>query len=450
MKEMIKNETKRRTRRKIIATIAATGGGCLIPVLCVIGFVIIAGCVSAWTVTAKYQIENIKQEAAQAAMSVREYLLDKFLGDVDNNGVFKDSDLNSMAFDRKSLKTMLELVKEYNEDKLEKTIKVEIPGTYKKGTGKYNYSRILFLTNGNTSKVKTIVADKEAYEAWEESGRGYEGTGLKLSELPDYEELKEIDDLEIYSDYTVSWDFYSRSEIMETKSATKKVEITLSNEWIRDRYPVDWQIVYLLCFYDSLDNGGSSTDIDADTGKKIRLKKKYIEEVIADVSQTITMDMVVPDATSDAAFYWAEGYTYPFDAVNYDWGLFAVEQQDVFDYGLYTYYPAFEDSVWDTFRTYKGTFSGYIPVSCLASVRTLTTYEVYKFAIPQGADVAPAQVISDTSKLEALLEKYGHGRTMDMFLYALEELPGGEEIAEKLRKGIQLSEEEKKKQEEDN
>lgn len=455
MKEVIKNEIKRQATKKIIAITVATGGGCLIPVLCVIVVILAIGWVSAASVSSKYQMENIKNQAIEAGQSVRDFFLDLFIKDVSDKNVITDSDLSSMAFDRKSLKTMLELVKEYNNDSCEKKIKVEMPGTFNAGTGDYYYYRVLILRSGNVSKVRSIKTTKAKYTAWMNAtdGDSIEGSGKKLSEEPDYEDIiKEASDLEACKDYIVVTDYYYRTEIVEKKRTTTKVEVTLSNKWIREKYPVDWQIVYLLCFYDSYDNGGKSTDYDEDTGKKIRLKKKYIEQVIEDVSSVITSATIVPDVSPDVVYYQLNGKSHRLDAVSYRWGLLAVTQDDISEYGYGIIYPTFTEKVKHNFKTYTATFTnGKIPASCLATVRTLTTYEVYKYDFDsktvQNKDTVPSSVVTDVSKFEALLEKYGHGRSIEMFLYALAELPGGEEIAEGLRKSIKLSEEEETKDE---
>jgi len=372
--------------KAVLKAVVVTGGGCLIPVMILIIILMVTGIVSATTLNKKYDYEKIKESAVEEGIPPQEYLFNEIYSAASGELKFTEQELRAMVFDANSLKTMFDLIADYNNARLEKTIKVEFEGKFK-------------------------VPSKYSY--WADADEDGEYTKIPKATYENY--------LENHPEY----DPYYEVEEYATKTTTKTKEITLDNTWIREKYPIDWQVVYLLCFYDSFDNGNSSTDFDIN-GKKIRLKKSYIEEMIEEVASEAD---IKEDVSADC-FWVRKGSDYhALDAVHYKWGIGTVTQDEIKDYGAYKAATPFTAKVKYKFKNYTATFRGNVPISKLRSVQTLTTLDSYRTSATGTKADDLMKTTYNISKLELLLEKYGQGRSMEMFLAALEELPGGEEIA---------------------
>lgn len=394
---MAKNKIKKSVAKKVIAATVATGGGCLIPIVLLLIILLVTGMLSAMTLNRKFDYDEIKEEAREEGISAKEYLFNEIYSATTGELHFTEKELKTMAFDKKSLKTMFELIAAYNSEQLTENIAVEYKGRF------------------------SVPA---SYSYWADKN----GDG-------DYSPISKA----TYNSYLLKdpgFDFYKTVKEYKTKYEYIEKDICLNNTWIREKYPVDWQIVYMLCFYDSFDNGDSSTDYDVN-GKKVRLKRSYIKEVIEDVSGEIR---VKEDVSADCL--WATRGTgtkkHALDAVNYDWGLGKVTQEEITDgYGAYKSITPFYAYVKYRNKRYRAYFTGNVPVSRLIAVQTLTSYD--KYGISATGDVSASDLINSTydiTKLEMLIEKYGHGRDVEAFVSALKELPGGEDIAAEIELAI--------------
>lgn len=365
-KEAAKRGVKKHARKKIIGMLVATNCGCLIPLLIIVLFVVFSGWLSAYLLSDHYDYKKTKQDAISLGENIRDKFFFLLNRDIMDPNVFTDKLLDSMIFDRKSMKTMLELVEKYNTDNLEKRLNITF-------SGYYYY----------TVKTNNRYVSRKAYVT------------------------------------------------------TNKTVVIDDAKWVRQKYPIDWQTVYLLCYYDSFDNGDASNDFD-ENGKKIRLKKKYIEKVIEDVANETY------DIGADYVFY--EQYDkndekHDLYVNSYDWKS-TVSQADVSKYGEHVSY-SFTQRVG---LNKTGHFKGNIPITKIAGVQTLTTYERYDYGEGKQNPTLRKEIIYDISKLEGLLEEYGNGRDVKTFIFAMEQLPGGEKIAAEIEFAMKKIEEKKREQ----
>ena len=283
--------------------------------------------------------------------------LPELIAAVKDKSLFTDDMVESTMLDRTSLLRLLEAVNDYNNAALEKSLGIQ-------------------HTKSWSEKKSRRVA------------RSY---------------------IDIDGSYVTRWvtQYY-----IANKTAKEKVEVIVNNRWVRERYPIDWQIVYLFCLFHSMD---AEDDMDlGEDGETIRLKQSFVDEVVGAVACEET---------------WAA------NAVSYSWGWGSITPDEVcHEYGqgkLGSYYTTNKFFVPDS-SIYSGgySYSGYVPLSYLDSVQGLTFIDAY----PGGAigNKDKRTTAYDSSKLLGLIEKYGNGRDLNCFLAALQELPQGIRIADKL------------------
>lgn len=403
-----KKQIKRAATKKIVAVTVATSGGCLIPLIILIIILLVGGFLSAMTLEKKFNFDEIKKIAAEKGVSSQDELFNQIY---DSSGklLFTKQELNAMVFDKRSLKRMFELIYEYNTEELTRKIEVEFTGNYEVWVhdGGYVYWKL----------------DMETYDMTQL-------TELEYEELSD--ELYEI----LMAGGEAPYCLYAwETGYYEEREHTTTQKITLDDTWIRKEYPVEWQIVYLLCYYDSFDNGNSSTEVEE--GEKIRLKKSYIQSVIEDVATDSYLYAVDVSADVEYLRHGTGSSAHDLDSINYNWDkgiLSDVSQDEIIEYGAYMTYPSFKESPWlfELGTTMEITYCGNIPVTKVKSVQTLYSVDDYNYHVSPQDTSDMVSYRYDLSKLEALLEKYGNGRNMEFFLSALRELPGGEEIADKI------------------
>lgn len=415
--DVAKRQIKRAAAKKIVTVTVATSGGCLIPVVVFLIILLVGGFLSAFTVNKKFNFDEIKKTAEQKGVSAQDELFNQIY---DSSGklLFTKKELDSMVFDKRSLKRMFELISEYNKEELKEEINVEFKGTFRVWEPDGGYEYYMY----EAPSYRQVSITKEEYEEYSR------------------EENEKNDETGEEDDWSAPDRILSRVETGEyvTKEHTTTEKVELDDTWIREQYPIDWQIIYLLCYYDSFDNGNKSTEMEE--GEKIRLSKNYIKTVIEDVA--VNSYSVVPDVSADNRYVriGAGDSAHDLDSINYNWdkGLFAsVSQDEIKDYGAYVSHPNFTGRTTYQWRTYTVTYSGNVrPVTKLKEVQTLCTVDSYNTRVaPQDSRDLVSQRYT-LEKLEALLEKYGNRRDMDIFLAALKELPGGEEIAAPIEEAI--------------
>lgn len=382
-KSAVQQEIKRKGRKKIITVILATNCGCLIPLLIIIFSAVFIGMVSSAQVSIRYNYEDIKKEAAELGLSAKEYLFNKLYSDATKKIGFKESDLSIMAFDRKTLNNMFDLIAKYNDEKLEKTINVEFEGSF-----------AVWIHTG--------------YNTYEFQGKTYK-----------YE--------------TGYW---------KTVKAYDVKPIELTNTWLREKYPIDWQVIYVLCFYDALDNGDKAEEYFE--GKKIRVKKKFIEDLIEDVAAKKAEILELCDVGTD--YVWEKYSGHDLDAVEYNWGLLSllkVSQEKVHGYGAYEPITPYYAPYYYQGKVYNVLFQGDYPISELDVVYTLTTKDTYN-----GTTLISSEY--DITKLELLMEKYAPQRDIPFLIAAIKELPGGEEVAAEIEMAYREVEAKRRAEEQQN
>lgn len=377
--------------KKIIHLTILTGGGCLIPLLVFIIIIIISGLLSSITLSKRYDYDDIFANADEG-VSGQEALFDVMYTDIMLGGGFSASELNAMAFDMNSLKRMFGLIQEYNNEILKTKISVDFNGTY---------------------------------SVYEETGTIYYQWDGSASEITKerYEELKKL-----YDEGKSSVLVWEQSE-GETNhyDVSTAVDVVLDNTWLRKKYQIPWQIVYMLCYYDLVEKGNSPVEVDED-GNKIRLSSMYIEQIIGDVKAEELAD-ISSDYVFDELIVNDEKHV--LDAVAYPWGKSVVSQEKIKEYGACIAGTAFYKSVYcsEADKEKSVYFTGYVPISRVKQVQTLTRIDVYEMVEREQTKDDLKETVYTVDKLEALLEKYGNGRDINMLLVALRELPGGADIA---------------------
>ena len=276
--------------------------------------------------------------------------LEELIEAVKDKDLFTDEMVDATMLDRKSLRRLLEAVDEYNKKQLRRTLTIEHTKTWK-------------------IKKTRLVPTYYIY-----NGRRY---------------------------FTYHVETY-----IVSKSAKEGVDIVTDITWTRERYPIDWQVVYLLCIFHSIDY---DEDIEYDEdAKPIRLTKSFIKQVIKDVGCD---------------------YDWEANAYEYDWSGYITSDEVRVSYGRGIYYRGNSFFVPDPSIYSKGyQYNGYVPINYLNTVRDLTYVDFYP-----GGGYANKNFVTtyDCSKLFELLNKYGQERTLGSFLEALKELPQGTRIANK-------------------
>ena len=285
-------------------------------------------------------------------IDVEKCTLDELVEAVKDRRQFTDDMVTGTMLDRRSLIRLLEAVQEYNNEKLRKNVSIEHHVTWQTRTiTKRTY---YYTFNGETYEAEQVIEKIHNHE---------DDVGL---------------------------------------------DILIDHTWTRELYYMDWQIVYLLCLFHSIDY---DEDVEiTEEGETVRLRNSLIKQVMGALKPR---------------FDWAA------NAYEYRWGVLTVKPEKVITtYGKDIYYRENEHFEPDESIYSQGySYTGYVPVSYLRSVNTITGTDYFE----DGAvDEKIWETEYDCSRLIALVNQYGNGRTMTSFLEALRELPHGNQIADNL------------------
>ena len=189
------------------------------------------------------------------------------------------------------------------------------------------------------------------------------------------------------------------------------VDILISeNQSIIQRYPVDWQLAYLLCVYDVIDIGFDGTDDE--TGEKITISKAKVKELIEAIKPKF-------EYVFNPIEYW--GGWYPHLSL----GEVAAHPHNTYSYSI-------PGGVNET----QHHIYYHTPKMVLGKV--ITPWKVDTYILNED-DSYTVETKYDATVFLEVFEKYGGKREVELFLEAMDLLPGGVRIGDEIRKALKES-----------
>ena len=281
---------------------------------------------------------------------------DELLAAISDKEIITDDMMNGWMLDRKSMKTLLKEITEYNNRKAkEKTFAVEVVE---------KWTQII--------PPPTPVPVPEGEE---------DAPKVELS--PIYIPREE----HYYTDILIS-----------------------ENQSIIQRYPVDWQLAYLLSVYDVIDFGYEG--LDDETGEKITISKSKVKEII---------DAIKPK------------FEYVFNPIEYWGGWYPhLSQGEVSAHPHNTYSYSFPGGSLETQH-----YVHYLTPKIILG-KVITPWKVDTYILNEDGSYTVKTKYDATVFLQ-VFENYGGEREIELFLKALDLLPGGVRIGDEIRKALKES-----------
>lgn len=334
---------------------------------------------------------------------------DEMLVAVGNEEIITDDMMNGWMVDRKSMMRILEQVTEYNNrEPKERTYSVEVQEYWwelvppptpvpvpeegedsgESGESSAEGENSSEETSEDASTSEETSEDASSSEETSES----EGTTEEKSEGEEGAE-------EVYvPSYTYKERFYY-------------TDVSISeNREIIQRYPVDWQLVYLLCVYQVIDS--DVENFDEALGEMVSISKSMIEEIV---------EVLKPK------------FDYEFNPLDY-WGMFntTLSMGEVSSHPHYTHnysYPT------DSTDIQGGSIyvHYYTPRMTLSKVVMPWKEDTYVQA-EDGSYTITTKYKSDV--IMDIVERFAGERDMELFLRALDMMPSGIRIGDEIRKAL--------------
>ena len=207
---------------------------------------------------------------------------------------------------------------------------------------------------------------------------------------------------------------------------------TVSNRWLTDKYKMDWQILYVFCLYQALDEDSSGEeDID---------EEELADDIdslgdIGDEDDDISLVTVKKKKIDEIGKMVEPSYNYTWNAVEALKGhafSFNPASMGGIDYGYPIDMEVSDSSCYDGFYS----LTGKIPTSNIDTVQLLTRKDYYEMAA-DGTTCKLVRTEYNAERLYALLEAYGGERDLEIFLTSLEEMPQGKELVNRLKYDIE-------------
>ena len=205
---------------------------------------------------------------------------------------------------------------------------------------------------------------------------------------------------------------------------------TISNRWLTDKYKMDWQILYVFCLYQAIDDDESSGD-EANEEEEIDEEELADDmDSLEDEDDDVSLVTVKKKKIKEIGQMVEPSYKFTWNAVEELKGYaFSFNPAGM---GSIAYGYPIDANVPDT-SCYDGYYSltGKIHTSNIDTVQLLTRKDYYEMAA-DGTTCNLVRTEYNAERLYALLEAYGGGRDMEIFLTSLEELPQGKELVNRI------------------
>lgn len=193
----------------------------------------------------------------------------------------------------------------------------------------------------------------------------------------------------------------------DDNKAGKKVKVKVNNDSITDPYPLDWQVVYIFCLMQSITNLNEMeySDVAHDDKKEIAtLTNAEIDAIIKDLKPKFTYNYnVVKDTKKE--YTQKEVKKLPHNPVDIKWNKTLAGVK------------------------YMGSYKGNVPISTVKKVDALMYTEEYSYT--KSYQLQQVKTTSREDRLLAKGQKYNEDFDMDLFYELLNNLPGGEKLANK-------------------
>lgn len=201
---------------------------------------------------------------------------------------------------------------------------------------------------------------------------------------------------------------------------------TASNRWLTDKYKMDWQILYVFCLYQAIDDDDSSGNEEID-------EDELVDDIesLGDEADDVSLVTVKKKIINEIGKMVEPHYDYTWNAVEELKGhffSFSPASTDEISYGYSINMEVPDSSCYDGYYS----LTGKIPTSNIDTVQLLTRKDYYELAA-DGTTCNLVRTEYNAERLYALLETYGGGRDLEVFLTSLGEMPQGQELVNRIK-----------------